>query len=174
MMMLLCAALAIAAPPVPAAVEGQPAPKFQLREADLKLHRLEDLAYAGNESPRKKKRPVFVDFFRTDCGPCRATLPELVKLHEKWATRGVDVYLIALLEPEDGRAKLDRYLATQKLPFPVLIDDSDFYAKKYLGSTVALPATFLIDRDGKIAKVKHGAKGTLEEHFGESLAAVTK
>jgi len=170
MMTLLCAALAIGAPPVEAAVEGQAAPRFNIRMADKTPVKLDDLAYPGKEKPRSKKRPVFLDFFRTDCGPCRAAIPDLVKLHASWKDRGVDFFLIALVEPDDGRAKLDKFLAEKNLPFPVLIDENELYSKQYLGSTVSLPSTFLIDRDGVIVKIKRGGEGTLEKYFGSALA----
>ncbi len=176
------ALLSVGAPPAPAApanaaagagavAEGQPAPMFKLRALDGTLVRLDERAYPGKEKSYAKKRPVLVDFFRTDCGPCRTAMPELVKLHAAWSAQGLDVYLIALLEAEQGRAKLDAYLAEAKLPFPVLLDETEHFTKKYLGSTVSLPATYLISPEGVVLKTKHGAKGTLEAHFEPAIRA---
>lgn len=173
-MIALALATLIAAAPE-GALEGQPAPSFRLYTADRSLlFRLDERAYPGPEKKSAKKRPVFLDFFRTDCAPCRAALPELVKLHEAYSARGVEFAMIALLEPEDGQRKLAAFLADKKLPFTVLVDDTEHYAKKFLGPTAALPATFLLDRDGVIRKVKRGGQGTLEEHFGAELARATE
>lgn len=171
--------LAFGAPPEPVGQasiqEGQPAPVFKLRALDGALVRLDERAYAGPEKAYAKKRPVLIDFFRTDCGPCRASMPELVSLHAKWAARGLDVYVIALLEGDRGRAKLDAYLAEAKLPFPVLVDETEHYSKRYLGTRIALPATYLIGADGLIRRARHGAKGALDLYFEEAIArAVTE
>ena len=85
---LTFAALLLATPPGPApgpsadaVKEGQPAPAFKLRALDGAMVRLDERAYPGKEKSYATKRPVLVDFFRTDCGPCRASMPDLVALH---------------------------------------------------------------------------------------------
>ena len=147
----------------------KPAPTFMLRAPDGAVVRLDELAYPGPERRRGKKQPVLLDFFRTDCGPCRQAMPDLVSIYQELRARGLEVVLVALLEPEQGREKLTRYLEENKLPFPIVVDDTDHVAKKYLGKTVKLPATFLIDRDGVLRRARYGAKGTLKEHFSEAL-----
>jgi peroxiredoxin len=108
------------------------------------------MAYPGPARPRHPKRVVVLDFFRTDCKPCRNGLPKLVKLHKKLRSRGVQVVLVALLEDEEGEAKLDRFLARYPLPFPVLVDAYSNVARKYVatGDSVQIPALFVIDRNG--------------------------
>lgn len=130
---------------------GDQAPDFSLRDLDSNLVRLSDLAYPGKEVSWKKKKKVLLDFFRTDCKPCMKKLPEIVAYHNKHKDK-VHVVLIALLESENGREKLDRFLKEQKLPFPVLVDTYETVAKKYIvdGETVTLPAIFLIDENGKV------------------------
>ncbi|MCK6548734.1 TlpA family protein disulfide reductase [Myxococcota bacterium] len=151
---------------------GMEAPAFRLRGLDGTMVRLDELAYPGKEKSYAKKRPLFLDFFRTDCSPCLRAMPDLVKLHEGHAAKGVEVILVALLEENDGRATLERYLAEQKLPFRVVVDEAEHFAKKYLGDPVTLPATFLIDDNGIVKKAKYGASGSFEEHFGAELRAV--
>lgn len=151
---------------------GEKAPAFQLRALDRAMVRLSDLAYSGRERSYAKKRPVLLDFFRTDCEPCLSAMPELVKTHEKFHARGLDVLLVALVEEgdEDG-AKLQKYLDEKKLPFTVVVDRADYVSQKYLGKIVALPATFLIEREGTIVKSKHDAKGSLIEYFDKEIEA---
>lgn len=147
------------------------APDFRLRALDGAMVKLSDLAYPGRERSYAPKHPVFLDFFRTDCKPCLEAMPDLVALHTKYAPAGLKVVLVALLEDEDGRGKLERYLATQKLPFGVVVDGNQMFAKRYLGEVVTLPASFLIDREGVLKQSKYGAMGTYEEHFGADIAA---
>ncbi len=151
---------------------GDVAPAFQLRALDRAMIRLSDLAYEGRERSYAPKRPVLLDFFRTDCEPCLAAMPELVKVHDKYKDRGLYVLLVALVEEGDENAtKLQRYLDEKKLPFTVVVDRADYVSQKYLGKVVALPATFLIDREGKVVKSKHDAKGSLVEYFSAEVEA---
>ncbi|MBK6690162.1 MAG: TlpA family protein disulfide reductase [Deltaproteobacteria bacterium] len=161
-----------AAPPKgPLLKPGQPAPAFRLRALDGAMVKLEDLAYPGPEKSYAKKHPLLVDFFRTDCEPCIKAMPELVTVHQKFNAFGLEVVLVALLEDQNGREKLEAYLAQQKLPFKVVIDQSNHFAKKYIGETVSLPATFMIDRNGVLQQAKYDAKGSLGDHFAKTIEA---
>lgn len=142
---MLAVAPVVAAPKI-----GQPAPVFSLRDREGALISLADLAYPGRAKRRRPKQVVVLDFFRTDCKPCRKALPELVELHKRFKDRPVRVILVALLEEEEGREKLDRFLNKRRLPFPVLVDAYAMAGKKYVakGSGVQIPALFVIDRSG--------------------------
>lgn len=153
---------------------GKPAPVFKLRDLTGGMVRLDEIAYQGREKSWAKKQPLLLDFFRTDCSPCRTAMPDLVAFYNTHKADGVEVVLVALLETDNGRQKLESYLAGQTIPFRIVVDTTEHFAKKYLGSSVKLPATFLIDRDGVLVKAKYGAKGTLEEHFGPALPKVLK
>ena len=152
---------------------GDKAPKFRLRTLDGTMVRLDELAYTGREKRYAKKRPVLLDFFRTDCAPCRKSMPDLVKLHKEFSKRGLEVVLVALLEREEGREKLERYLKSQRLPFTVVVDSTEYVAERYLGNPVTLPATFLLDRNGKLKKVKYGA-GNLRAEFESPMKEALK
>lgn len=152
---------------------GRPAPDFQLRAPDNTKFALKDLAYPGREKRWAKKQPLMVDFFRTDCTPCKKALPQLVALHELHAEEGLRILLIGLLERgDDGRDKLLKYLAEHPVPFTVVIDRNENVAKKYIGEVADLPATFLIDRNGILVQSKFSAKGELSEYFADSLRTV--
>jgi peroxiredoxin len=171
----LALVLSIAAAPPEASRlgEGEKAPVFKLRKLDQELFKLDEVAYAGKEKSWAKKRPILIDFFRTDCGPCMNAMPELVQIYKDYKDKGLEVLLIALLEEDNGRAKLEAYLGKSNLPFPVVVDETEHVAKKYLGPTAPLPSTFLIDREGTIRRTKHKA-GSMREHFQAALDRVVK
>jgi peroxiredoxin len=149
-----------------------PAPPFTLRQLDGTKIRLDEIAYPGKEKSWAKKHPVLIDFFRTDCGPCKASMPELVETYQQFHPKGLEVVLVALLESENGREKLEKYLTDKKLPFIVVVDDNEYVSKKYLGETAALPATFLVDRTGILKRTRYGAKGTMKATFQEGIEKV--
>jgi peroxiredoxin len=154
-------AILAASPPVKLEV-GMKAPAFQMFTPDISQKvKLEDL----------KNRPVLLDFFRTDCAPCLAAMPDLVKFAERIQPDGVDVIVVALLEQgEDGLERLRRYIDEHKIKLRVIFDRNEDFTKLYVGDPASLPSTFLLDRDGKIVKIKRDAKGTYESFFGEAVA----
>ena len=141
---------AVAEPPPPGPQIGKPAPLFSLRDREGALVSLGDLAYAGPDRPTRPRHVVVLDFFRTDCKPCRAALPRLAALHKRYAARGLQVVLVALLEDEEGREKLDTFLEATPLPFTVLVDAYGVAGGKYVrnGARYTIPATFIVDRTG--------------------------
>ncbi len=162
-----------AGPPKPAKVKvktGDKAPDFSLRDLESNLIRLSDIAYPGKEVSWKKKKKVLLDFFQTDCVPCKKELPQVVAYHNKFKDK-VQVMMIALLESEDGRAKLDKFLKDNKIPFPVLIDEYENAAKKYIvdGETVTLPSIFLIDENGVVRARFVGLKEDLETSLQKAV-----
>lgn len=155
---------------------GKPVPSFKLRTPlERHVYYLKDFAFPGKPRRRNQtKHPVLLDFFRTDCEPCLRSMPELVKMHTDYADKGLKVVLVALHEQVDGRQKLRDYLAKSKLPFLVLEDPTDYVAERFLGKTVSLPATFLIDREGVLVASKYDTKKTMQEAFGEQVKALVK
>ncbi|HOX44266.1 MAG TPA: TlpA disulfide reductase family protein [Myxococcota bacterium] len=158
-------------PAAPKVKVGDDAPDFFLRDLEGNMIRLSDYAFKGPENPRRLKRKVLLDFFRTDCKPCMKELPQVVEFHQNHKDR-VQVVLVALLEEEDGRNKLDRWLSANKLPFPVLVDAYENVAKKYIvqGDTVQLPSMFLIDENATVRARLVGLQDNLENELKSALA----
>jgi peroxiredoxin len=122
-----------ALPPAPAI--GHPAPLFTLPTlAD------DELALADLHG-----RPVVLNFWASWCGPCRAEMPELQRLHDRLGEAGVVVLGVNQGEsPETAAA----FLQALDLNFPVALDQRTGVSQQYLVNS--LPTTFFIDRDGVI------------------------
>lgn len=147
----LLPALLLAAPALAAPENGKPAPTFSLRDREGALVSLEDFAYPGGERPNRPRRVVLLDFFRTDCAPCKKSLPKLAELQKRFAGKPIKVILVALLEEEEGQEKLDRFLKENPQPFLVLLDPYGTAAKKYIRNEKGgyeIPSLFVLDRQG--------------------------
>ena len=134
---------------------GKPAPSFSLRDREGTLVSLADFAYSGPERRGRPKKVVLFDFFRTDCAPCRQSIPRLVELHRKFNGRPVQFMLIALLEEDEGQEKLDRFVQQARLPFLVLTDPYGMAAKRYVqkkGGAYEIPSCFVVDRGGVLRR----------------------
>jgi thiol-disulfide isomerase/thioredoxin len=115
-------------------------------EARLELHDL-DGRKVGLEEHRG--RIVVVNFWATWCLPCREEMPILASLQERYAVRGVQVIGASTDAPAD-RDKVARLARRLKLNFPVWIGATTEEMRGF-GLGEALPATALVDRDGRIA-----------------------
>jgi len=99
-----------------------------------------------------KGKIVLVDFWATWCEPCRAELPQLVKLEQRLHARGFDLVTVSADEPEQESAAL-KVLKADGVSGPVFIkrtnDDDKFIGTIDAKWGGALPALFLYDRTGR-------------------------
>jgi thiol-disulfide isomerase/thioredoxin len=108
-----------------------------------------------------KGRVLLVNFWATWCKPCRAEMPDLVKLAERLQAKGFDMVSISADEPEQ-EPEARKFMAASKVPGPLFIknaaDDDKFHAAieaKWMGE---LPALILYDRNGKKVQSLFGEK----------------
>jgi peroxiredoxin len=125
-----------------AADKRNEAADFTLRDVDGKTVHLSD--YRG--------KVVLLDFWATWCGPCKIEIPWFVELQRKHKDRGFAVLGVAM--DEEGWEVVKPFLTRMNVNYRVVIG-SDTTAQAY-GGVEALPTTFLIDRDGKIAATHVG------------------
>lgn len=96
---------------------------------------------------------VLVDFWGSDCPPCRLALPKLDELYKKYRASGFVILGVNVdADPEDTRAFLDEYKVTYPLP-----DDQKHRMVPKMGVTI-MPTSFLVDRKGVVRYIHRGFK----------------
>lgn len=104
-----------------------------------------------------------IEFCATWCGPCIASMLNLVILQSKYRSNGVEVVGIAAHEQastaDEARASLDAWL-TKSLPnlnFAIAFDYSGEMNKLWMDPSfsVGIPSSFVVDRDGRFAFIGH-------------------
>jgi thiol-disulfide isomerase/thioredoxin len=88
---------------------------------------------------------VFLNFWATWCGPCRAEMPSMENLYSHLKSRGLEMLAVNLQEENKDVAA---FMKQNNLSFPVALDRNgsigDFYGVR------AIPTTIIIDREGKM------------------------
>jgi thiol-disulfide isomerase/thioredoxin len=107
-------------------------------------------AYRGGavDVSAMKGKVILIDFWATWCGPCKAELPQIVALHQKWHAAGFEVIGISL---DQDTAALDSYLDAHPLPWPNYFDGKVWqnpYVLKY--QVHMIPQLWLIDKTGRL------------------------
>jgi len=92
-------------------------------------------------------RPVLLVFWSTTCTPCLEEIPDLVKLHDAYSSRGL--MLLAVTMPYDPPLAVRDFARAHKLPYAIAIDLQGVSARAF--GVASIPNSVLIDRDGRIA-----------------------
>jgi peroxiredoxin len=101
----------------------------------------------------QRGKPVLVNFWATWCAPCREEMPAMERLYTRHRERGFVLLAVSV----DTDAELVKpFLKRYKLTFPVTLDANMDLANAY--GVRALPASFLIDRDGYVAALALGPR----------------
>jgi peroxiredoxin len=126
----------------------------------------------GDEMALSKLRGtvVLLDFWATWCAPCRESIPHLIQLHKTYQEKGFKVIGISIDKEKDGDA-LRHYVKSMDIPYPVVLA-SDEVTRQY--GVSGIPATFLIDREGKIREKVVGFNDTIAEHLTAKVSELTE
>ncbi|UTH75480.1 TlpA disulfide reductase family protein [Chromobacterium sp. IIBBL 290-4] len=96
-----------------------------------------------------KGKVVLVNFWATSCPGCVEEMPEIKKLHQEYAGKGLNVVAVAM--SYDPPNYVQSFVAKNQLPFFVALDTQGETAKAF-GDIQLAPTTFLIDKQGNIIK----------------------
>jgi peroxiredoxin len=105
---------------------------------------------------------VLLNIWATWCGPCRAEMPSLQRLHEQLGPRGLRVVAVSVDAARGTRdaggnpgGDIAAFGREYRLTFPLWHDPSGEIQRSY--RTTGIPESFVIGRDGRIIKKVIGA-----------------
>jgi peroxiredoxin len=144
---------------LPPEAERERAPSFELADSTGSLVRISD--YRG--------KVVLINFWATWCLPCKEEIPWFTEFERKYREQGFSVLGISL--DKAGWAVINPYAQKMGLDYRVVLGDART-AYKY-GEVESLPATFLVDRQGRVASTHLGLvnRKKVEAEIRELLAS---
>lgn len=115
-----------------------------------------------------KGKIVWINFFATWCGPCRAELPLLHK--QVWEKHKNDAaFSLLIFGREEGWQKVTDFKNANQFTFPMLPDENRDIFKLF--ATQSIPRNIIIDKDGTIV---YQSVGFSETEFAEAKKVLEK
>lgn len=128
----------------------QLAPSFTLLNTELEEVSLSD--YQG--------KVVIVDFWATWCKPCQEEIPRFIELYDEYRTQGFEMVGISTDDIEGRLKNIEGFFQELSksgfdINYPILLAESEIIQQYQVP---AIPAAYLINRNGEIVKVFNGAQ----------------
>jgi thiol-disulfide isomerase/thioredoxin len=112
---------------------------------------------------------VLVNFWATWCPPCRAEIPDLIALQEKYRDRLV---IVGISEDEGSVDTVKRFVAEHQINYPIVMSTPQL--RRIFPAVMALPTTLVLDRDGNLMQKNVGMLNAKETEAGTRLLAGLK
>lgn len=129
----------------PAIAEAAPAADVIGTEVELTL---KDLYGIEQRLSSFRGRIVILNFWATYCVPCKKEMPDLAAIQNQYAALGVQV-IGAAADAAADQPKVLQFVKETKVNFPVWLGASADDMRRF-GLASALPATVIINREGKV------------------------
>jgi thiol-disulfide isomerase/thioredoxin len=147
------------APVVRLLKEPAPVPPFSVTDLDGRpVH-----------SAALKGKVILVNFWATWCPPCRAEIPDLIKLQDKYRDKLV---ILGISEDEIPPAEVKAFATNMKMNYAVAMTTPEL--KKIFRGVSALPTTFVIDPEGKLVRKHVGLLSAPETELEAQVVAGMK
>ena len=118
------------------------APDFALKDGAGKTVKLSDF----------RGKVVLLNFWATWCGPCKIEIPWFIDFEQSYKDRNFTVLGVSM--DDDGWKVVKPFVAERKINYPVVVGTEE--TSQQYGGIDALPTTYVIDRDGRIAAIHQG------------------
>ena len=120
-----------------------PAPDFKLTGLDGKPVTL----------AASKGKVILLNFWATWCGPCRAEIPDLVELQNKYKDR---LQILGLVVDDDDLDAIKSFVSEFGINYPVAVATTEI--RLHYGGIPALPTSFVLDSEGRIVQKHEGLR----------------
>ena len=117
-------------------------------------------------------KAVILDFWATNCPPCRLEIPHLNSLIAKYGSD--NLHIVGLnVGGEEDRPKIPRFIETTKVDYPIAFPESEL-SNFVFAAQSDIPQTLIIDREGKIVSKIIGFGPTQQKELDAAVEQAIK
>jgi thiol-disulfide isomerase/thioredoxin len=143
-----------------------PSPPAAMAQADIKM-----LDGSTFKLADKKGKVVLVNMWATWCGPCRAEMPALVEMQEKYKDKNFEI--IGLDVDEESPGQIKEFAADMKLNYQLGWADEVLYGEfSKITKMNGIPQSILFNRDGNITGVFTGGSARVVKSMKETVEKI--
>jgi thiol-disulfide isomerase/thioredoxin len=96
-----------------------------------------------------KGKVLIVNFWATWCPPCRAEIPDLIELQNKYKDQ---LQIIGISDDDDPPAVVKKWADAHKMNYPIVMSTPEL-RKAFVG-VQALPTSFIVNRESRVV-IRH-------------------
>ena len=133
---------------------GSNAPEFTVQDSERSV-KLSDF----------RGQVVVLNFWATWCPPCREEMPSLSRLAQSFDPGTFEVLAVSV--DEGGWPAVDKFLAGQKVPFRVALDEGAKMSRAW--GTSKYPESYLVDGEGRIRLKFVGPRNWMDPNMATLL-----
>jgi len=100
-----------------------------------------------------KGKVILLNFWATWCGPCRAEIPDLIELQNKYKDH---LQILGLVVDDDDPEAIKKFVGKFHINYPVALATDDLRLE--YGGIPALPTSFVLDAEGRVVQKHEGLR----------------
>ncbi|MEJ7555241.1 MAG: TlpA disulfide reductase family protein [Aquificaceae bacterium] len=131
----------------------QSLPDFTFKTLDGREFRLSEL----------HGKVVLVNFWATWCPPCKEEMPIFEREYKRCKDKGFEILAVNM---DSSESNLQKFLKENNYSFPIVRPSEDLQKELKL---MGFPTSYLLDREGKIYRIRLGVYRELKEDLKKLL-----
>ena len=110
---------------------------------------------------------TLLNFWATWCGPCKRELPDLIALSKELADKNIKIIGVSVDRSSDVLNSVKSFSDEHGIPYQIVIANDELV--QAFGNVYAIPTSFVIDQQGKIAQTLVGMRS--KEAIAQALTS---
>lgn len=114
----------------------------------------------------KGEKLTLLDFWATWCQPCVKAIPELIKIHDDYAGKGVQLIGVNVDGPRN-LSKVKPFVSSMGITYPMIMDTDQDLMREF--GVAAMPTLLVLNPDGDIVFAHEGYHPGEEKMIREKI-----
>ena len=129
--------------------KASPLPAIQLTDLDVPMmNNIGDISNAKLSSLTGTGNVVVIDIWATWCGPCRQSIPDLIKVQNEYKSKGLKVIGLTTEEPQEAKDLVKDFVKQNNMDYQIGFATRELaQALKFSNS---IPQCYVFGKDGKL------------------------